>query len=332
MLGSRAVAWQLPARKWKWRLRGSSFAYARRLREELPRIDAIFASSMCNLAELIALAPREYRGLPTVLYFHENQLEYPVAHIDRRDHHFAFTQLHSAAAADRVLWNSRFNRDSFLDGAEALLAKMPDHRPTWLPEAILAKSEILPVPVDEVSLPRQRSERCHIVWNHRWEFDKGPAALLAAIAELVADDLAFELSVVGQRFSTVPHEFALLKERAGGRLRRWGYVESREEYLRVLASADVALSTAIHEFQGLSVLEAATAGAIPLVPDGLAYREIWPREWRYEEGGLVPALRRRIERRDEWDPAEARRIAAGFSWRQLAPRWAELLARSPQTS
>lgn len=53
---------------------------------------------------------------------------------------------------------------------------------------------------------------------------------------------------------------------------------------------------AAHEFQGISMLEAASAGARPLVPDALCYPEQYPDEYRYPAGDL-DAL---VERLKQW--------------------------------
>lgn len=68
----------LAAKKWHWRLRASSLWLA----EQVPPIDGyahatLFVSSMCNLAEVLALRPDLHRARK-VLYFHENQLCYPM--------------------------------------------------------------------------------------------------------------------------------------------------------------------------------------------------------------------------------------------------------------
>ena len=59
---------------------------------------------------------------------------------------------------------------------------------------------------------------------------------------------------------------------------------SREEYRNYLSQASIVVSTAIHEFQGLSVLEAISAGAVPVVPDDLCYREQYAEQYRYKAG------------------------------------------------
>ena len=49
----------------------------------------------------------------------------------------------------------------------------------------------------------------------------------------------------------------------------------------LLRQSHVVLTTALHEFQGLAVLEAVASGCIPVVPDRLAYREFIPDDCRY---------------------------------------------------
>ena len=50
----------------------------------------------------------------------------------------------------------------------------------------------------------------------------------------------------------------------------------------------VVLSTALHDFQGLSILEATILGCIPLVPDRLAYQEYVPSDFRYRSNPSNP--------------------------------------------
>ncbi|HKK69826.1 MAG TPA: DUF3524 domain-containing protein [Candidatus Krumholzibacteria bacterium] len=328
-----ADLWTLPARKWKWRMRGAALEFSRRVHESGTRPHAIFASSMLNAAEFRALLPATRRTVPLLLYFHENQLTYPVQHFDPRDHHFAWTNVHSALAADRVLWNSAYNRDAFLGALERLIHKMPDARPDWAVEAIAARSRVLPVPIDDAQIlgdvadVEPRHGVCHVVWNHRWEHDKGPERLHTAVEALCASGLDFEMSVVGQCFRTSPSVFGEIGERLGDRRRAWGFLESRRDYHRLLATADVVLSTADHEFQGLAVLEGAAAGAVPLVPDALAYPEIWPGAWRYrDDEDMVTKLLDRVGQPGRWRSVDARPTAIGYGWSRLAHVWNEELS------
>lgn len=61
---------------------------------------------------------------------------------------------------------------------------------------------------------------------------------------------------------------------AKGHVRSWGYLDSRQSYWRALADCDVVVSTANHEFFGVSVAEAVSMGCIPLLPQRLAYPEL----------------------------------------------------------
>jgi len=59
-----------------------------------------------------------------------------------------------------------------------------------------------------------------------------------------------------------------------GHIDRWGYQKTRAQYAQALTETDVIVSTAQHEFLGISVIEAISAGAYPLVPNRLAYPEV----------------------------------------------------------
>ncbi len=76
--------------------------------------------------------------------------------------------------------------------------------------------------------------------------------------------------MIGQAFRRIPHPFETLCEQLGERLGQWGWVENRDAYLRLLRNADVVVSSAVHDFQGLAVLEAVACGCVPVVPDRLA--------------------------------------------------------------
>ena len=130
----------LPDRFWKWRMRGAALALARKV-DRPERFDGLIASSMLSLAELRGLWGA--RCPPALLYFHENQITYPVPEGETRDVQFAFTNISSALAAERVLFNSHYHRRTFLEGIDATLRMMPDHRPGWVKAAIEERASVL---------------------------------------------------------------------------------------------------------------------------------------------------------------------------------------------
>ncbi|MGB4441494.1 MAG: DUF3524 domain-containing protein [Coriobacteriia bacterium] len=319
----------LPARKWKWRMRGSAITMAeeaRALHAGGARWDLVYASTFVNLAEFVALAADAVAGVPRIVYFHENQLLYPNRHTAGWDYQFALTNITSALAADVCLFNTRYNLEGFLAEIPGFLREFPDHRPAGVPERIAARSRVLPPPFDPApfaAAPVTRGLRPRIVWPHRWEHDKAPEAFFAAVGALAAEGLDFEVAVAGQSFLETEGPMAETAGVLGDRLVHLGEPESREAYARLLASADVAVSTADNEFFGLAMLEACYAGATPLVPDRLAYPELYPAECRYgspEE--LVARLRAHVV--DRPAPGAYRGLAEPFTFDALVPRYAEV--------
>jgi len=269
----------LPAYKWKWRMRHAAVTFAcqvERMLTQGDRWDLLLCSDMLNLAEFLGMAPRVIGDLPAIVYFHENQLTYPVRCESERDYQFALTNLTTALAADAVWFNSAFHRDSFLGALDSLLSRMPDHQPFEAIERIRKKSEVHPPGV--AALPSRGIRTpgpLRILWAARWEHDKNPQDFFAALARLKDRGIPFRISVVGEQFREVPETFEDARSRFADQIDRWGYQQQRADYETALLEADVFVSTAEHEFFGLSAVESALAGAYPLVPNRLAYPEIF---------------------------------------------------------
>ena len=291
----------LPPRYFAWRVRGNSLSWAFNHRRELAdNYDLVIATSVTDLSSLRGFVPSLSR-IPTLVYFHENQFSYPVNHgaAGTKNQSLSIepqiTSIYSALCADQLAFNSDWNRRSFMQGAGALLRKLPDHVPADLIGSLQAKSLVLPVPLsDHLFAPSaQRKAKAadiplQIVWNHRHEYDKGPLLLLGIINRLIHHGLPFQLHLLGQRFRREPSEFATVREvldryysASGIAPGRDQWLDSRQDYLALIQSSDLVLSTAQHDFQGLSVLEACALGCVPSVPDELAYPEYVPDNCRF---------------------------------------------------
>ncbi|NMT63400.1 tRNA-queuosine alpha-mannosyltransferase domain-containing protein [Marinobacter orientalis] len=273
----------LPPRFFRWRIRGNALSW---LQEPAlrGRYDLLIVTSMVDLASLKGFHPH-LAHTPSILYMHENQFAYPDSGRQHSSAEPKMVNLYSAVAADQVLFNSTWNRNSFLQGACRFLDKMPDGLPDGLIGRIREKSRVLPVPIEDRLFTERHytvNTQCpHLLWNHRWEYDKAPDRLLLMLDALAAAGQDFRLSVVGEQFRNQPKSFNLIHERHRERIVGWGYLQSRADYDRLLAEADVVISTALHDFQGLSVLEAMASGCVALTPDRLAYPEYVPATQRY---------------------------------------------------
>jgi len=321
----------LPARKWKWRMRGAAISMAQEVRALLDaaeHFDVIFASTFLNLAEFRGLMGADLACVPAIVYFHENQLVYPNRHTAEWDFQFPLTNITSALSAERCVFNSAWNMTRFAEEIPGFIREFPDHHPRGLAEAITAKSCVLAPPFDAAPFDAaspERGSRCRIVWPHRWEHDKDPEAFFSAVMALAGEGLDFEVAVAGQTFRETEGLMRQAAEQLGSRLVHCDEPATRADYAQLLASADVAVSTATNEFFGLAMIEACYAGCAPVVPDRLAYPELYPVQMRYRShDALVAQLRSHITHRPE--PGTARGIAEQFTFDRLAGAYDALLA------
>jgi len=203
---------------------------------------------------------------------------------------------------------------------------------------------VLPVPLHDSAFYQRTQQKnandpLWIVWNHRWEHDKGPERLLALVQLLAqeAADTPVAWSIVGAQFRKQPPEFSLLenciRSQPHWQLKHFGFCDEHD-YRQLLRDSDVVLSTALHDFQGLAVLEAVAAGCTPCVPDRLAYREFVPAGFRYdscddinsEAHSAVKLLLHWFDQHPQQRAAQQCDVA-NLAWRQQAEayrRWFEL--------
>jgi len=273
----------LPARFWKWRMRGAALHFFRKI-DGLSAYDGLIVSDLMSLSDFTSL----FRGRrpPTLIYFHENQLTYPLAPGERMDLQFGFTDITSALSADRILFNSRYHYNCFFSNLPRFIGRMPEFRPLWVIEEIRKKAGVL-YPGCHFDPKERRPSPLPagpplIVWNHRWEFDKNPDLFFRVLDRVDRMGIPFRLALLGENYQVRPKAFVRAKKRFKDQIVQFGYLESKKDYQRWLAKGTVVVSTADQENFGISVTEAMHHGCLPLLPDKLSYPEILPREFHRE--------------------------------------------------
>jgi glycosyltransferase involved in cell wall biosynthesis len=324
----------MPARFWKWRMRGAALRCAERARASGFVPEAILASDMLSLAEFL---PAYGRLVPAVLYMHENQLVYPDRAGDERDHHLAFTNLSSCLAATRIAWSSPYHLESFIEAAYDLVASMPDERPDRALARIRERSVVIPPGTDLEAIdaaPLKRGRTPVVLWNHRWEHDKRPEDFFEAMYGLAASGASFRVAVLGESFERRPPAFDEARRRLGDRIAAFGWVEDVASYHLWLRRSSISVSTAAQESFGIAAVEAAYAGARPLWPDRLSYPGLMPgRDHLYRDAGeLLAKLEDLIGR--GYDRETHRRHMTELSrygWKRVAPMLDELVSETARS-
>lgn len=335
----------LPGRNWKWRMQGGAVSLAAQAAgsaEDDPRSlpDVLFVSDMLDLPTFLTLTAPAVSRAPRLLYFHENQLTYPLPPGVERDLNYGMRNIISALSAQRILFNSEYHRNEFLEAVAGLLEAMPDQVPQGVEAEVRRRSAVLPVGCDLRRFDEHRERGLReaaegrwgdpsrgplLLWNQRWEYDKAPGELFAALRLLRAEGVSFRLAVAGSGQGTPTREFLEARRDLDDHIVQWGRVGGDADYAALLWAADVVASTAIHEFFGIAVVEAVYCGCRPVLPRRLSYPELLPdsvhEDVLYREKELVPALARALSRPQEWSEDWQRTWVARFDWASLKRRY-----------
>ena len=266
---------------WQWRLVGGAVALAEQYLALDLKPDLIIASDMLDLGKFLALTRPVTAEIPTVLYFHENQLTYPTGPRQKRHHHYAYINYASALVADAVFFNSNFHRDSFFNALPRLLKHFPDYNSLHTIPQIRERSGVLPVGLDleryDPYRPKEPPASCAAAAG---------AVVIAGVrltsgavlrcARLAAEDVPFRVAMSARTSASSPPS---LRRRATARRPSdtvW-LSDSFADYARLLWESDIVASSAKHDFFGISVVEAIHCGCWPVLCGGcLNYPDLIP--------------------------------------------------------
>lgn len=325
----------LPARRWKMRMQLSALwaiekikglATARRW------FDSVLCSSFVDVAVFRALLGQVDGWNPAArmcTYYHENQLNYPTRESGRDSFQFAAINFHSALASDKIAFNSRYNAETFFSGCQKYLQAAAEME---LPETIVQlrrRSSILFPGIDFTAIDGQKGISDQgppiIIWNHRWEHDKNPERFFQALTEVSSWGLDFRLILLGQSFPNSPQCFAEAQKIWSDKIIHCGYADAYSTYTGLLCRGNVVVSTALHEFFGIAIIEAVRAHCLPLLPERLAYPELFPPAYLYRENQLSERLGEAIRQGRRLSPQEAEMLTERFDWKNLASSYAQWL-------
>jgi len=320
----------LPARKWKMRMQLSApwaFNSLQKLPKDQRNFNTVLCSTFMDVATLRALVTRLEGWNPNAYfctYFHENQFAYPEQFNGNDNRQFAAINFNTALASDSLAFNSLYNRRTFLDGCNRYLDKAREMGVQATTRQIELKSRILHPGMDYSHIDQATAiNPCSIgqvpviVWNHRWEHDKNPDDFFSALHDLHNNGLDFRLILLGQEFDTEPACFRNARSSLAEKILHIGYASYLQKYADLLKNGSIVVSTAKHEFFGIAVLEAVRAGCLPLLPDRLAYPEIFEQKYLYRENDFKNKLATLLIENCRLETKECIGMTEKYSWQTV---------------
>ena len=276
----------LPGRFWKWRMRGGAITLANDFMRMNYEADLILATDMLDLTTFLSLTRVRTSNIPTAIYFHENQLSYPLPKNNndlqnKHNRHYGFINICSALAADHILYNSNYHNESFHKEGLKFLKNFPDNNELDTMNVIQNKSEVLYLGMDLSKFDTYENFKKDdplILWNHRWEYDKNPEPFFRNLFKLKEEGLNFKVALLGESFKSNPDVFEEAKVKLKDQIVHYGYCDKFSDYAKWAWMADILPVTSNQDFFGGSVVESIYCNTYPLLPNRLTYPELLPKD------------------------------------------------------
>ena len=283
----------LPPRHWKFRLQLSHVTLAELVNKELayrdpqPNKVLFICNSLMDIAAFRAMLARPYKNSLLWCYFHENQMSYPLQQESpsfnqekiNQQHIFPAFHLNQILTADKVFFNSYFNKEDTFQKLNTFISTRPEKVMKTSLSKIFKEAEVIPVglePCPLKTIPMWKDRPKRILWNHRWEYDKNPEEFFRLVSPILERNSTYELSLIGENNRDDEGYFREFKNQYSGQITAFGYIEQRNSYWQELVQCRVLPVTSNHDFLGLSILEATSVGVIPMLPKRMVYPELIP--------------------------------------------------------
>lgn len=222
-------------------------------------IDLLLMSESCNYLPTFTMHREYFKALASIMFIHCTEMDFPEP---IRSNSSLWGELGTMASVDAVHFFSDFSKKITLERAKAYIS-------SELIDEIDMKSIVHPLPIVLSDIPTD-VKTCHettprIMYNHRLDPDKGYMIFLKAMDAINEKKIPFELYLCGQP-SSLKRDPIVQKylARWGNKVLHYGLVADRARYVEMLTDSHYVVN-ACEEVMGISMIEAAYAGAWPIV-------------------------------------------------------------------
>lgn len=118
-----------------------------------------------------------------------------------------------------------------------------------------------------------------IVFPHRLDLEKQPELFHSLIVGLQARNKGYSMVDLDMVSKTDLYE----SKETNWYFKRTALLKNKDLYYEYLNSAKVSVSFALQETWGIAMQESVVSGCLPIVPDRLSYKEVFPSTFRYDD-------------------------------------------------